>query len=512
MARTGRLGVGASRKIASAIDTLFDNAKARLLGPQSIVGKKIHIGYIREMSLPGIFEAGSLEEMVKPDLDVLDSLIRVAGSYVDAHRERTKARTIHEINGAIAEARHNGGMSQSDFRGLVNTKLSEVWSDVTRNIHSVVDTELSHAKNVSVLDGVIGSNVNAGIADPVVYFVVVRDNILCKECKRLHLMDDEKTPRLWYLSELGHGYHKKGEDSPKIGGLHPHCRCTLVTLLPSYGFTNDGMVKYVKRGHLELPAQRGLAQSEPEVGEPMEKALSEIPVGPEVDTLNEEDNRYDYSHLLSPEQKQRGFKIHVTHSRWSKKPGMQSLTANLIGPKAYLSHEAAIKSLEQKYGINDGSWPDHKKQRYDSSYKDLTVPHDTLQGHALGYFGDGILEPHFNDGISPELRGMKFGSALYGAMFAHAKNALGAHTVKGGRHSVEAGMVHQSLSRQHGMNYEAKTLRVPNPIPENSHYNLLTYYAPGAKKAKGPYQYALKGELSPNSQSTLARIRANTRL
>jgi hypothetical protein len=279
MPNVARLGKGASRKIGNAIDDLFDKAKARLLGPQAIIGKKIHIGFIRELSLPGVFEAGSLEELVKPDLDVLDSLIRVAGSYIDAHRERTKARVVHQINGAMAEAKHNGGMSQSDFRGLVNTQLSEVWADVTRNIHSIVDTELSHAKNVSVLDGVVGANLNAGVSDPVVYFVVVRDNILCKECKRLHLMDDEKTPRLWYLSELGHGYHKKGEDSPKIGGLHPHCRCTLVTLLPSYGFTNDGMVKYVKRGHLELPIQRGLARSEPELEEPLEKGWKGVVAG-----------------------------------------------------------------------------------------------------------------------------------------------------------------------------------------------------------------------------------------
>lgn len=262
MPNLSRLGRGATNKINKAIDELFDNAKARLLGPQSIQGKKIYIGYHRELSLPGIFEAGSVEEAVKPDLEVLESLIRVAGAYVDAHRERTKARVVHEINGAMAEARHAGGMDRGDFRDLVNTKMSEVWADVTNNIHRVVDTEIAHAKNVSVLDGIVGANLNASVGDPVVYFVVVRDNILCKECKRLHLMDDGITPRLWYLSELGHGYHKKGDDAPKIGGLHPHCRCTIVTLLPSYGFTKDGMVKYVKRGHLELPVQRGLALSE----------------------------------------------------------------------------------------------------------------------------------------------------------------------------------------------------------------------------------------------------------
>jgi hypothetical protein len=43
---------------------------------------------------------------------------------------------------------------------------------------------------------------------------------------------------------LGHGYHKKGEPNPKVGGLHPHCRCTMVTLMPGYGFDAGGMIKF----------------------------------------------------------------------------------------------------------------------------------------------------------------------------------------------------------------------------------------------------------------------------
>jgi GNAT superfamily N-acetyltransferase len=495
MPNVARLGKGASKKVAGAIDVLFDNAKARLLGPQSIIGKKIYIGFHREMSLPGIFEAGSLEEMVKPDLDVLDSLIRVAGAYVDAHRERTKARVIHEINGAMAEARHNGSMSQADFRGLVNTKLASVWSDVTKNIHAVVDTELSHAKNVSVLDGVVGANLNAGIADPIVYFVVVRDNILCKECKRLHLMDDEKTPRLWFLSELGHGYHKKGEDSPKIGGLHPHCRCTLVTLLPGYGFGADGMVKFVKRGHLELNKQRGLALSEPEPEAPLAKAIGEIPLGTEIQErphwYNPETKSYDYSHLLPEEHRTKGYSLSLDHH--DKGAGQHFLEANLhlAGPPLYTPEEARGRIEEDEGREEEGLWDDDVRARYDR----MTAPHKRIVGHALAHVNGDVLTPHFNDGVDPAHRGMKFGSALYSAIFAHAKNGLGAQTVRGGHHSVEAGLVHQSLSRQHGMDYSAKTLRIPKKLPEKSRYHLLRRFAPGAMKAKGPYQYALKSEV-----------------
>jgi intein/homing endonuclease len=231
---------------------MFNNASVRLLGPQSIQGKKIYITFDRTLSLPGIFEAGSIEETVKPDLEILDSLIRVASAYIEASRERTKARVIHEINGAIAQAKHTGGMSGSDFRDLVNAKLATVWSDVTNNIHTIVDTEIAHAKNVSVLDGVIGVNLNAGVEDPVVYFVVVRDEYLCDECKRLHLMDDGVTPRLWKLSEIAHGYHRKGSDSPSIGGLHPHCFVGTTRL-----FTDRGLLTvedlYKQGGAVKVP-------------------------------------------------------------------------------------------------------------------------------------------------------------------------------------------------------------------------------------------------------------------
>ena len=499
MPNMARLGKGATRKINNAIDELFDNAKARLLGPQSIQGKKIYIGFHREMSLPGIFEAGSVEEMVKPDLDILDSLIRVAGAYVDAHRERTKARVVHEINGAMAEVRHNGGMTRGDFRDLVNNKLSEVWADVTRNIHSVVDTELSHAKNVSVLDGIVGANLNASVGDPVVYFVVVRDNILCNECKRLHLMEDEKTPRLWYLSELGHGYHKKGEENPKVGGLHPHCRCTLVTLLPSYGFTNDGMVKYVKRGHLELPVQRNLERSEHDFGDSLIKSIASIPVGPEIPNEPGDDfwtsKKYDYSHLLNDEQKSKGYTISL-HYRNNSDPQTNlhprhEMEANLYLP---LPPRKTPKEARRLLGMPEHAWGPSERRWF----RTHTSPQKRLVGHAIGYVQDGVLTPHFNDGIDPEHRGMKLGSALYSSIFAHAKNALGAHTVKGGHHTVEAGLVHQSLSRQHGMEYKARTLRVPEKLSENSRYHLLRRFSPGALKAKGPYQYALKDELKPN--------------
>ena len=263
MANIFRLGRGAVRKVNAHVDQIFNAAKARLLGPYG--AKDIRVHYTRELSLPGLFEAGAMEEGVRPDLDVLKSLLDIAGGYIDAVQERTKARIVNEINSVLGQARH-GGLSRDDYNDLLKMKLSEVFGDVTQHIHAIVDTEATRVKNISVLDGIIGSNLSSDVSDPVVFFVVVRDGDLCGECKRLHLMPDGITPRLWYLSECGHGYHKKGESDPKIGGLHPHCRCTLVTLMPGFGFSSEGKIMFIKRGHLELPVQRGegeLKKTEP---------------------------------------------------------------------------------------------------------------------------------------------------------------------------------------------------------------------------------------------------------
>jgi hypothetical protein len=122
------------------------------------------------------------------------------------------------------------------MREKLRVHLDDVMKEMATHVEAIVDTEASNARNVSLMDGIVRINAARGIDDPVVYFVVVRDNVTCDECIKLHLLKDKRTPRVWKLSEVGQGYHKRGDDHPKIGGLHPHCRCTMVTLLPGFGF------------------------------------------------------------------------------------------------------------------------------------------------------------------------------------------------------------------------------------------------------------------------------------
>lgn len=239
------------KKIHASVDAVFDKAKLRFLGRQP-KDKRITIGFTPRVSLPDLFTSASFEERAKADHDILQGLLDIAESYVESIRQKTKARVVRSVNSWLTESYMKG--VSTDVETVLGGELADVFGKATEGMSTILDTESTHARNLGTLDGIVKVNIASDIDDPVVYFVVVRDKDLCSECKRLHLMPNGD-PRLWYLSELGHGYHKKGEENPKVGGLHPHCRCSLVTLLPGYGF-KGGRVDFVKLDHHEIKEQR----------------------------------------------------------------------------------------------------------------------------------------------------------------------------------------------------------------------------------------------------------------
>lgn len=261
------------KMIHGAVDAVFDKAVARLLA-RPPVDKRIYLGTKPRVTLPSLFEAASAEERAKADQDVLRTLLQIAEGFVDAQRHSTKAHVVKAVESWLNKAAATG--VDTDVKTVLEGELAGVWRKASDTMHKIVASESNVVKNTGTLDGVVRVNAASGIEDPVVYFVVVRDDKLCDECRRLHLLDDGKTPKLWYLSEVGHGYHKAGEADPKLGGLHPHCRCTIATMLPGYGFDGAGMVKYVAPGHVEIHAQRGIEKSE---SDDLEKLAKSTPKG-----------------------------------------------------------------------------------------------------------------------------------------------------------------------------------------------------------------------------------------
>jgi len=252
VARTTVLGPAAQKAIHAAVDELFDRAKTRLLGVAS--GKRLEISFNPLYSLSGLFNAAGKQEGVEPREEVLRSIQRIAGAYLDASREKTKARVLQQVQSFMADAQNQG--VKTDVRTVLGGQLADLWAEAKSDVKRIVETETTTARNVSIFDAIGRIGAVTGRKDPTVFFVTVRDHHRCGECTKLHILDDGVTPRVWKLSDLGSGYHKKGDPQPKVGGLHPHCRCVLTHLLPGYGFDAAGRVTFIADGHDEYENQR----------------------------------------------------------------------------------------------------------------------------------------------------------------------------------------------------------------------------------------------------------------
>lgn len=250
------LGRKAVRAIHSAVSGLFARAKARFLGreygPKEISFGARPIEHRHDLSLPAIFDASSRSEGMRPNPEVKETLMRVAAGYLDAHEALAKVKVVNAVQSFLNDAAAQG--TNTDVKTVLGGQLADLMGKVTTDVKRIVDTESTRARNAGTLDAVTKINTIAGVSDPLVYFVVVRDGLLCSECKRLHLRPDGR-PRVWRLSQVGHGYHKRGDPNPKVSGLHPHCRCSLVTILKGYGFDAAGKLTYIGPDHDEAAWQ-----------------------------------------------------------------------------------------------------------------------------------------------------------------------------------------------------------------------------------------------------------------
>lgn len=233
--------------IQVAVDKLFDRLLVRLVGPQ-LADKQISIRLLREHSLPAIFEDACKEEGGKPNHEALESIAEIASNYIEAYRDICAARVLKEVNSFLTKN------PKADIDVVLGGQLADVWKDVSNSVQKVVEAETNTAKNVGFLDAITQIS---GSDDPVVYFSGPLDSLTCSECKRLFWMGDGHTPRLWYLSEINHGYAKKGDPAPSISGQHPACRHSLCHMPPGYGFDAAGNIQYKHVGYDAIKVQRG---------------------------------------------------------------------------------------------------------------------------------------------------------------------------------------------------------------------------------------------------------------
>lgn len=251
--------------ISSAIETLFDRVKVRFLGPQYVKPKKIEFKVKTNpvLNLPGLFKLSAVHEGAQADEDRLHSLVHIAETYLDAHKERTKAKVVQAVDSFLQDAQEKG--VDTDWETVLGGQLADTWKEVSNNVKRIVTTEATTAQNMGALEAIGKINAAAGIDDPVVYWVCHFVNgYPCPECRRLHLMEDEVTPRLWYRSECKNSYATKGDEAPSLLGQHPNCACKICTLMPGYGH-KEGKLEYIGPDHDAILVQRGVKSGQEEV-------------------------------------------------------------------------------------------------------------------------------------------------------------------------------------------------------------------------------------------------------
>jgi hypothetical protein len=240
----------ALRLISNSVDGVFRRIKWRVLGPNySAPIEDGKIKHIKRWSLPGLYHSAAAEEGVEPNEKMLHGLMTIASGYLDAEAERAKAKITHAVATALNKDPY------AAFDDILIEEMEPVWASTIEAVTKIVDTEGTTARNMGTLEGVAQAGAILGNDDPHVFFIPVRDDDLCKECKRIHLLPDGKTPRVFKMSEVSTGYHDRGTETPSVSGLHPHCRCSLTGMARGYGFDGNGMITFVALDHDEYARQ-----------------------------------------------------------------------------------------------------------------------------------------------------------------------------------------------------------------------------------------------------------------
>jgi len=243
-------------QIKRVVEDLFDKTALRLLGPiPKLHHKKITLlGFAEGITLATLFvQAMNNRWLNNTEQDVITGILGGAFGYIEALKSKTSNAISERIDGLAREARiAKETIPESKLNEVIQEELGKAKSGMER----IAASEATKTRNLGSLMDITRKAAETGETDPTVCFLVVKDNVTCKECIKIHLMPDGVTPRLFKLSELKGGYHVRGEDFPSVLLLHPHCRCTMIMVPQGYGFDKSGYLTFIGIGHDELEKQR----------------------------------------------------------------------------------------------------------------------------------------------------------------------------------------------------------------------------------------------------------------
>jgi intein/homing endonuclease len=223
--------------LSKIIGNLFDSIALNFLGNiPKLRGKKIFtISSRPDFSLPHLFvQAMRNRAPNEIEADVLGGLLDSAHGYIESLKNKTASNITERIDGLAREASlREETLKESDVQAVLDEELGKAKT----HIAAITEAESTKMRNIGSMMDITKVSAGLGDLDPTVFFIVIKDKNACQECVRLHLMPNGE-PRLWKLSELKQGYHKRGEDTPSAFGLHPHCFVEETKLHTTYGLVS----------------------------------------------------------------------------------------------------------------------------------------------------------------------------------------------------------------------------------------------------------------------------------
>lgn len=249
-------GISSSGKeaIALAVEKMFDSLAHKLLGNiPKLRNKPQFFGSSPESTLAHIFlQALGNKDPNHFERDVLRSLLNSSYGYIESLKNRTSSNVVETVDALVKESKAKNSYVSA---GQVAEAISSEMEKARGHIKLIAEAETTKTRGLAHTMEIVDKAKIQGIEDPTMFFIIVRDGKACSECVRLHMMPDGVTPRVWKLSEVSMGYHKRGEDRPSACGEHPFCRCSPAQLPMGWGF-KGGFVSFISLDHDEYRSQR----------------------------------------------------------------------------------------------------------------------------------------------------------------------------------------------------------------------------------------------------------------
>lgn len=260
--------------ILTIIEKYFNNAKIRLIGPQSVSHSMVF--QMKDFDpkatiLSAYLHANSIHGSGKefPDRNSMKKLEAVANHFIESVKSKVQADTIRTVSDALDEANRKSRIADEDpsrwiktddgqkILDSVRSELESQRKKIVKAVDTIAQVELSNAQNTGSADGILAVAQRMGISDPVCFKIGVLDDKRCSDCWRLWTLEDKVTPRLYKMSELVADPGKKsGSRNASVTLTHPNCRDVLTVLMPGFGFDSRGRVIYVSPEHDEFAKQR----------------------------------------------------------------------------------------------------------------------------------------------------------------------------------------------------------------------------------------------------------------